>query len=279
MNKLRQYEANKTADDIDLAFVLYCDISGTCTANMDTAVANKLRLIDPTNGTTDIDLTNTGLGYNYWSGLFRAIEALSKNAAGQGWRVEPHAIRMDDLVYSSNTKILAKATTAANGVSGLEFYWDTSRVTFRRGCVGMGYFSTMANNIDPLPFDSRGMDAYSLGQKNVQSGKSVATARPGQAIRPALAARIRSITGVGTYGSGAASFRACRLRRYSDGPMYTIKAAGASTVSATVNNDDWGAEGFSGGAGERLMYELYNDTTALTSSTLSALGEILQAQG
>lgn len=274
---VRNFELNSIVDDTDLAFILWNDRPGsTPTASIDSdgvganAAANTAKLID-FSGTNVLDLTNVGLGFDFFSGLQDFVNALAKDSAGRGWFVKPHAIRRDDKVFSTNTKILVKTATAANGVTGLEFYWDTSRVTFRRGCVGLGHFRTFPNG-ESFPALARTMKSEFRKSFNVPTGKSVATAT-GHPLTHGYAARLRVLSAKGTFGSGATTLRLSRCTEDLDGEVFAYPGQ-ATTVEATINATIWGDEGYQSSSEERIVFDYFNSLVTMTASELRALGEI-----
>ena len=121
---VRHYVAPKSAtpgsDDTDTAFrLIYHDPAypGTATYDVDTAVADTLRLIDPNNGTTDFAFatyTNHGL-------LRDAVNKLD------GWNmVLVGATRAHPTINSTTTLLLAQAAATARTASGVNVFFDTS---------------------------------------------------------------------------------------------------------------------------------------------------------
>jgi hypothetical protein len=269
LRELGPIEVSRTADDTDPALIIWNDVNPAASYDIDTAAGNTLKLYNV--GTTvllSIDLTDTSSGYNKIGAVADLINAQA------GWHCKIAAATRAYLTYASNTKLLAAAQAStpcyiAPGDPPLATciaYWDTSRCTFRVGCIGMEELVTDFGNV-PVPAALRTSEQTVPGMRHPVLGNVGSFAQPNAPTGVAKANRLDA-AGVQTTNSGqTTSLIVTPCTQDSDGTPFTLFAGLASTTAKFLGAQELPREHVLTGPGERLVVQLLVTSTSAITST------------
>ena len=243
---LKSLSRNVAHGSCEAAILYPADPEATgLTADLNTAVANTLRLND---GTTNTDFLLTNALYDTMGELADAVNATAK------YRMKLLAAKRSWNSYATTIKLITIAATALTK-TGVLVLWNSTNSLRLAVAVGPEgdpdvTIAQAKRSKGNMPVIRKASDLY--GQTYVES----------------VAAYLGTVSAVATFSAGATTWNIYRSTDAADVLVYT-KAGAATTVTDTLDYTLLGLNGLQTALGERLVIEYVGSSANFTAGSIS----------